>query len=85
MINDVSHDFLLSLQKFVTGIDVLHDKFFNGDCAVVIKVDLIKYFVDHFVSNFFVKNPLFVSEEDVKLLFGNVAILIDINDIELIL
>ena len=49
MIDDVPHDFLLSLMKFVAGIDVPHDEFFFRDQTIVINVNLVKYFVDHFI------------------------------------
>ena len=49
VIDDVPHDFLLSLMKFVTGINVPHDEFFFRDQTIVINVNLVKYFVDNFI------------------------------------
>lgn len=79
MIDDISHDFFLSLEKFVAGIDVFHDEFFNGDFAVVVNINLVKYLIYHFVSNFFIINLLLISEENVKLLLRDIAIMVNIN------
>ena len=85
MIDDISHDFLLSLKKFVAGIDVFHDEFFNRDFAIVVNINLVKYFVDHFISNFFIINLLLISEENVKLLLCDIAIMVNINEVKFML
>ena len=79
MIDDISHDFFLSLKEFIASIDVLHDEFFNRYFTVIVYIDLVKYFVDHLISHFFIIYLLLIPEENVKLLFCNIAIMVDIN------
>ena len=85
MIDDISHDFLLSLKKFVPGIDVLHNEFFNRYFSVIVYINLVKYFVDHLISHFFIIYLLLISEENVQLLFCDIAIVIDINEVKFLL
>ena len=76
MIDDISHDFLLSLKEFITSIDVLHDEFFNRYFTVIVYINLVKYFVDHLISHFFIIYLLLIPEENVKLLFCDIAIVV---------
>ena len=76
MIDDISHDFFLSLKEFITSIDVLHDEFFNRYFTVIVYIDLVKYFVDHLISHFFIIYLLLIPEENVKLLFCDIAIVV---------
>ena len=85
MVDDISHDFLLPLEEFVTGIDVLHDEFFNRYFSVIININLVKYFVDHLISNFFIIYLLLISEENVQLLFRDISIMVNINAVEFFL
>ena len=85
MIDDISHDFFLSLKEFISSIDVLHDEFFNRYFAVIVYINLVKYFVDHLISHFFVIYLLLISEENVQLLFCDIAIVIDINEVKFLL
>ena len=65
MIDNDSHDFFLSLKEFVASIDVLHDEFFYRYFSVIVDIYLVKYFVDHLVSHFFIIDLLLISEENV--------------------
>ena len=85
MIDNDSHDFLLSLKKFVASIDVLHDEFFYRYFSVIVDIYLVKYFVDHLVSHFFIIYLLLIPEENVKLLFCNIAIVVYINEVKFLL
>ena len=85
MIDDIPHDFLLSLKKFVPGIDVLHNEFFNRYFSVIVYINLVKYFVDHLISHFFIIYLLLISEENVKLLFCDITIMIDIDEVKFLL
>ena len=85
MIDDIPHDFLLSLKEFISGIDVLHDEFFNRYFTVIVYINLVKYFVDHLISHFFVIYLLLISEENVQFLFCDIAIVIDINEVKFLL
>ena len=85
MIDDISHDFLLSLKKFVAGIDVFHDEFFNRDFAIVVNINLVKYFVDHFISHLFIIYLLLISEENVELFFCDITIVVNINEVKFLL
>ena len=85
MIDDISHDFFLSLKEFIASIDVLHDEFFNRYFTVIVYIDLVKYFVDHLISHFFIIYLLLIPEENVKLLFCDIAIMVDINEVKFLL
>ena len=85
MIDDIPHDFFLSLEEFVTGIDVLHDEFFNRYFAVIVDINLVKYFVDHFISHLFIIYLLLISEENVELFFCDITIVVNINAVEFFL
>ena len=85
MIDDISHDFLLSLKEFIASIDVLHDEFFNRYFTVIVYIDLVKYFVDHLISHFFIIYLLLIPEENVKLLFCDIAIVVYINEVKFLL
>ena len=58
VIDDVSHDFLLSFLQFVLCVDVLQDEFFNGNLAVIVQVDLVEDLIDDLVAHVFVKDLL---------------------------
>ena len=58
VIDNVSHDFVLSFLQLVLRIDILQDEFFNGNFAVIVQVDLVEYFIHYFVAHVFIKDLL---------------------------
>ena len=66
VIDDVAHDFVLSFLQLVLCINILDDKFLDGNLTVVIHVDLIKDLIDDLVAHVFVKDLLHDTDTDVK-------------------
>ena len=67
VIDDVSHDFLLSFLQFVLSVDVLQDEFFNGNFAVIVQVDLVEDLIDNLVAHVFIEDLLIARETECKL------------------
>ena len=79
VIDDVSHDFLLSFLQFVLSVDVLQDEFFNGNFAVIVQVDLVEDLIDNLVAHVFIEDLLITRETECK--FNDSVTYLHLNEI----
>lgn len=55
VVDNVPHDFGLTLEQLVSGVDVRQDEFVYCNRATIVDVYLVEDFIYHFTSHLFIK------------------------------
>ena len=66
MVDNIPHDFFFTLLQFILGLDVLDDKLFDGNGAVLVDIDLVEDLVHDLVAHLVVQDLLQMADKIIR-------------------